>query len=107
VAEAAALGVRQMLDRLIGLETTSRNSVLPLIEFVQDVLDRLGITSNLIFDDARARAKLCATIGSPADAEIVRSGQSEVVPVDGQDWPIGPFVCRERDVVRAGAASST
>ena len=41
--KGTALDRRQMLERLIGFDTTSRNSNLALIEFVRDYLDRLGI----------------------------------------------------------------
>jgi acetylornithine deacetylase len=91
-----ALDQRQMLDRLIGFDTTSRNSNLALIEFVQDYLDRLGIASDLIFDDTGAKANLLATIGPPEEPGIVLSGHTDVVPVDGQDWSSDPFVCALR-----------
>jgi acetylornithine deacetylase len=86
-----------MLERLIGFDTTSRNSNLALIEFVRDYLDRLGIVSDLVFDDTGAKANLFATIGPPEVAGIVLSGHTDVVPVDGQDWSSDPFVCTERD----------
>jgi acetylornithine deacetylase len=85
-----------MLDRLIGFDTTSRNSNLALIEFVQDYLDRLGIASELIFDDTGGKANLFATIGPPDLPGIVLSGHTDVVPVDGQDWSSDPFVCARR-----------
>jgi acetylornithine deacetylase len=97
VAKGTALGAREMLDRLIGFDTTSRNSNLPMVEFVQDYLDRLGIASDLIFDDAGDKANLFATIGPPEGAGIVLSGHSDVVPVDGQEWSSDPFACVERD----------
>lgn len=95
--KATALDRRQMLERLIGFDTTSRNSNLALIEFVRDYLDRLGIVSDLVFDDTGAKANLFATIGPPEVAGIVLSGHTDVVPVDGQDWSSDPFVCTERD----------
>jgi acetylornithine deacetylase len=92
-----ALDRRQLLDRLIGFDTTSRNSNLALIEFVRDYLDRLGIASDLVFDDTGAKANLFATLGPPDVAGIVLSGHTDVVPVDGQDWSSDPFECVERD----------
>ena len=87
------LDVRQMLARLIGFDTTSRNSNLALIEFVRDHLDRLGVASELVFDDSGAKANLLATIGPAERAGLVLSGHTDVVPVDGQDWSSDPFVC--------------
>jgi acetylornithine deacetylase len=86
-----------MLSRLIGFDTTSRNSNLALIEFVRDYLDGLGITSDLIFDDTGAKANLLATIGPAERPGIVLSGHTDVVPVDGQEWSSDPFACIERE----------
>jgi acetylornithine deacetylase len=86
-----------MLARLIGFDTTSRNSNLELIDFVRDYLDGLRVASELVFDDAGGKANLIATIGPPDRAGLVLSGHTDVVPVDGQDWSSDPFVCTERD----------
>jgi acetylornithine deacetylase len=97
VTPRALRAARQLLERLVGFDTTSRNSNLGLIEFVRGYLDGLGIASDLVFDAAGAKANLLATIG-PADRPgIVLSGHTDVVPVDGQDWSSEPFACVERD----------
>ena len=93
----APLNVRQMLDRLVGFDTTSRNSNLALIEFVQDYLDRFGIASDLVFDATGTKANLFATVGPAEEPGIVLSGHTDVVPVDGQDWSSDPFACVSRD----------
>ena len=102
----ALLDVRQMLDRLIGFDTTSRNSNLALIEFVRDYLDRLGIASELVFDAAGAKANLFASIGPEERAGLVLSGHTDVVPVDGQVWSSDAFTCvaREGRLYGRGAA---
>jgi acetylornithine deacetylase len=97
VTGQALLDVRQMLDRLIGFDTTSRNSNLALIEFVRDYLDRLGIASDLVFDASGMKANLFASIGPEEAAGIVLSGHTDVVPVDGQDWSSDPFKSALRD----------
>ena len=86
-----------MLARLIGFDTTSRNSNLALIDSVRDHLDGWGIASELVFDESGGKANLIATIGPPEGAGLVLSGHTDVVPVDGQDWSSDPFVCTERD----------
>jgi acetylornithine deacetylase len=91
------LDVRQLLERLVGFDTTSRNSNLGLVAFVQDYLDHLGIASELVFDAAGAKANLLATIGPPDQSGIVLSGHTDVVPADGQGWSSEPFTCVERD----------
>ncbi|HEX6111086.1 MAG TPA: M20/M25/M40 family metallo-hydrolase [Geminicoccaceae bacterium] len=79
----ALLDVRQMLQRLVGFDTTSRNSNLGLIEVVRDYLDGLGIASDLVFDPPGGKANLLATIGPPDQPGIVLSGRTDVVPLDG------------------------
>lgn len=86
-----------MIEKLIGFDTTSRDSNLALIEFVRDYLADLGIESRLTYDDDGRKANLFATMG-PADRPgIVLSGHTDVVPVDGQDWHTDPFTVTERD----------
>jgi acetylornithine deacetylase len=86
-----------MLARLVGFDTTSRNSNLALIEFVRDYLDGLGVASTLVFDDTGAKANLFATLGPAERPGLVLSGHTDVVPVDDQDWSSDPFVCTARD----------
>jgi acetylornithine deacetylase len=97
VTRRAPLNVREMLDRLVGFDTTSRNSNLALIEFVRDYLDGFGVASDLVFDVAGTKANLFASIGPAAEAGIVLSGHTDVVPVDGQDWSSEPFKCVARE----------
>ncbi len=85
-----------MIDRLIGFPTVSRDSNLGLIEFARDELARLGVRSNLIYDAARNKANLFATLSAEPDrlktGGLVISGHTDTVPVDGQDWSSDPFV---------------
>ena len=93
----ATIGSREMIERLIGFDTTSRESNLPLIDFVRDYLDGYGIKSDLVFDDERNKANLYATIGPEDVGGVVLSGHTDVVPVDGQAWDSDPFTLAERD----------
>jgi acetylornithine deacetylase len=88
---------REMIDRLIAFDTTSRNSNLELIAFVADYLAEYGIDCSLSHDDAKGKANLFATLGEKRDGGIVLSGHTDVVPVDGQDWTSDPFQVAERD----------
>jgi acetylornithine deacetylase len=96
VTRPAQLDVREMLDRLVGFDTTSRNSNLALIEFVREYLDGFGVASDLVFDATGTKANLFASIGPAEKAGIVLSGHTDVVPVDGQDWSSEPFKCVAR-----------
>jgi acetylornithine deacetylase len=88
---------KAILARLVAFDTTSRNSNLDLIGWVEDYLGGLGVASTRIYGDDPAKANLWATIG-PADRPgYVLSGHTDVVPVDDQDWSTDPFVLTERD----------
>lgn len=88
---------REMLARLVGFPTVSRDSNLQLIEFVRAWLDDLGVASELFYNAERTKANLFATIGPAGDGGVVLSGHTDVVPVDGQDWTVAPFELTEQD----------
>jgi acetylornithine deacetylase len=92
----AALSTREMLTRLVGFDTTSRNSNLELIGFVRDYLDGFGIASELVRDATGTKANLYATIGPRGQGGVMLSGHTDVVPVDGQEWHSDPFVLTAR-----------
>jgi len=94
---AAGITSSEMLGRLVGFDTVSRNSNLAAIEFIRDYLDGYGIESRLSFDDDGRKANLFATIGPTDKPGIIFSGHSDVVPVDGQDWIGDPFKLRDDD----------
>ena len=52
-----------MLAKLVAFDTTSRNSNLELIGFVQDYLSAYGVASTLVHDETGQKANLWATIG--------------------------------------------
>lgn len=88
---------REMIERLVSFDTTSRLSNLELIDFVADYLAGHGIESQRLFDDSGKKANLFATLGPKIDGGIVLSGHTDVVPVDDQDWSTDPFTVVERD----------
>ena len=91
-----AISSLDMVRRLVGFDTTSRDSNLALIDFVRDYLDGWGVASELVFDDARRKANLYATIGPADRGGIMLSGHTDVVPVDGQAWDSDPFAVTEK-----------
>ena len=87
-----------ILRRLIGFDTTSRNSNLELIDFIRDSLRDHGIESHLYRDDSSRKANLYATLGAnQSSGGLMLSGHTDVVPVDDQDWQSDPFALAERD----------
>ncbi|MGY4527662.1 acetylornithine deacetylase [Pseudomonas sp. TE21394] len=88
---------RELLARLIGFATVSRDSNLALIGFIRDYLAGLGVESELFHNPEGTKANLFATIGPSDVGGIVLSGHTDVVPVDGQAWSVEPFALSERD----------
>jgi acetylornithine deacetylase len=87
----------ELIRKLIGFDTTSRDSNLHLIDFVKDYLLQYGVESRLVFDDEQRKANLYATVGPDDRPGVCLSGHTDVVPVDGQDWDNDPFTLVERD----------
>lgn len=91
----------ELIQRLVGFDTTSRGSNLGLIEWVRDWLQHRGVASRLTYDDSEQKANLFATLGDTAGGRagggIVLSGHTDVVPVDGQAWDTDPFSATLRD----------
>jgi acetylornithine deacetylase len=87
----------QILTDLVAFDTTSRNSNLSLIAYVEDFLARRGVSSTRIPDETGEKANLLATIGPRDVPGYVLSGHTDVVPVDGQEWASDPFLLEERD----------
>jgi len=88
---------KDILASLVGFDTTSRNSNLALIAWVENYLDRFGISYERVVDPTGAKANLWATVGPPDVAGYILSGHTDVVPVDGQTWSSDPFRVAERD----------
>ncbi len=91
----AGLSTTALLERLVGFDTTSRNSNLPLIGFVREYLDGLGVRYRESRDPAGRRANLHAVIGPDGPGGLALSGHVDTVPVDGQSWTSDPFALRE------------
>ena len=82
------------LDRLIAIDTTSRNSNLGLIETVRDALAAHGLKPWLAANAEGNKANLFCTLPAQdgqTQGGIVLSGHTDVVPVDGQPWTSDPF----------------
>ncbi|MFZ5964618.1 acetylornithine deacetylase [Thalassococcus sp. BH17M4-6] len=94
---ADRLTPRQILDALVGFPTVSRDSNLPLIDWVEAYLTGHGITCHRHYNDARDKAALYAHVGPEEPDGVILSGHTDVVPVDGQPWTSDPFTVTERD----------
>ena len=94
---ATALSTVEVLDRLVSFDTTSRNSNLPLLDWVEGYLKGFGVSGERVYDETGQKANLWVTIGPKDVPGYVLSGHVDVVPVDGQDWSTDPFKLVETD----------
>jgi acetylornithine deacetylase len=88
---------RDLIEKLIAFDTTSRESNLDLIGFIRDYLASHGVEATIVAAENEPKANLYATIGPSDKPGIMLSGHTDVVPVDGQDWATDPFRLAERD----------
>jgi acetylornithine deacetylase len=97
-ADAAAPGreTLQWIERLLAINTVSRESNLGLIELARDHLARLGADCRLTYDAAGRKANLLATLGDGSARGLVLSAHTDTVPVDDQDWSVEPFAATVR-----------
>ena len=91
------MNVRELLNQLVAFPTVSRDSNLPLIDFVKDYLNQHGVASTMVPNDEGTKSNLFATIGPNEPGGVVLSGHTDVVPVDGQPWSMEPFTVTEKD----------
>jgi len=85
-----------ILERLVGINTTSRLSNLDLISYIQSYLQCFDIEAKIQLNDEESKANIVATIGPNVPGGVVLSGHTDVVPVDGQDWAADPFTLTEK-----------
>jgi acetylornithine deacetylase len=86
----------EILEKLVGFDTTSRNSNLELIGWVESYLDRFGLPHERVLDATGTKANLWSTVGPAGVGGYILSGHTDVVPVDGQRWSQDPFALTER-----------
>jgi acetylornithine deacetylase len=84
------------LSRLVAFPTISRDSNLPLIEYVQNYLNRLNLPVRLFHNEERTKASLYCGIGPPDADGIILSGHTDVVSTEGQHWSSDPFCLQRR-----------
>ncbi|WP_299404018.1 acetylornithine deacetylase [uncultured Roseobacter sp.] len=87
----------ELMRQLVSFPTVSRDTNLPLIDWVDDYFSSHGITSHRYNHPDEPKAALFAHVGPWEEGAIVLSGHTDVVPVDGQPWDSDPFDLVERD----------
>ena len=83
-----------ILERLVQFDTTSPNSNLELIAYIEDLLKAHAIGFRRIPDPVLPKASLWVTIGPEDRSGWVLSGHTDTVPVTGQAWTSDPYRLR-------------
>lgn len=83
--------VEEILSRLVSYDTTSHKTNLPLIKYIEELLQAASVPYVLVLNEDGDKASLFATIGPDVPGGIALSGHTDVVPVEGQDWSTDPF----------------
>lgn len=86
-----------ILRKLISFDTTSVNSNLELISYIQSYLDMHGVESTLVRDPIKNKANLYTTIGPKDKPGVLLSGHTDTVPVEGQVWATNPYELVDKD----------
>ncbi|MFT7595528.1 MAG: acetylornithine deacetylase [Paracoccaceae bacterium] len=94
---AEILSPKAILDKLVSFPTVSRDSNLPLVDWVETYLTSHGIDAHRYYNEDGDKAALFAHVGPWQDGAVVLSGHTDVVPVDGQAWDSDPFEVVEKD----------
>lgn len=109
MAAAASLDpILELLRRLVGFDSVSRCSNLPIADHLSELLDRPGVTlvrDTYTDDNGVDKVNLLARLGPPAGegddggerGGLVLSGHMDVVPADEPGWTSDPFELTERD----------
>jgi acetylornithine deacetylase len=97
----SSLSTADLLGRLVGFDSVSRNSNLPIADFIADYLDRPGVRIDRVFSADHSKTNLVIVAG-PAGTEarrdgLVLSGHMDVVPADEAEWESDPFQLARRD----------
>ena len=93
----ARLSPFDIMVRLVSFPTVSRDTNLPLIDWVEEYLTSHGITAHRYYNEDNDKAALFAHVGPMEEGAVILSGHTDVVPVDGQPWASDPFTVVERD----------
>ncbi|WP_299670827.1 acetylornithine deacetylase [uncultured Roseobacter sp.] len=87
----------EIMRQLVAFPTVSRDTNLPLVDWVEEYLAAQGVTAHRYTDPDQPKAALFAHVGPWEEGAVVLSGHTDVVPVDGQPWDTDPFEVVEKD----------
>lgn len=92
------LSSRDILTALVSFPTVSRDTNIPLVDWIEAYLTGHGITAHRHVKprEPTKHAVFCS-VGPDVPGGVVLSGHTDVVPIDGQDWDTDPWTVTEKD----------
>jgi acetylornithine deacetylase len=85
----------EILRHLVAFPTVSRDSNLPLLDWVEALLAPLAPRIRRFPSPDGTKANMLVSFGPELPGGLVLSGHTDVVPVDGQAWQADPWTLRE------------
>ncbi len=88
------LSDHELLRRLVSFDSTSRNSNLPIADFICDYLDHPAVDIKRHLSPDGDKVNLVVRLGPEADQQrsgLVLSGHMDVVPAEEPEWTANPF----------------
>ena len=95
----------EILEKLIAFPTVSRDTNLPLVDWVEAYLNSHGIDCHRYYNESGEKAAIMAHVGPEIEGGIVLSGHTDVVPTEGQPWTTDPYTLVEKDGLLYGRGS--
>ncbi len=88
-----------LLARLVAFDSVSRNSNVPVADFICDYLDRPGVRIERNYSPDGTKLNLLVTVGEESTERrgLILSGHTDVVPAEEEEWQSDPFVLTKRD----------
>lgn len=91
----------ELLRRLVGFDSTSHHSNLPIADFICDYLDRPGVRVERNPSPDGGKTNVVVHLGPEVDPAtrdgLTLSGHMDVVPAEEPEWRSDPFELRETD----------
>ena len=91
----------EILRRLVGFDSVSRNSNLPIADFISETLDHPGVRIQRQRSPDGTKTNLIVEAGPPVDPAtregLVLCGHMDVVPAEEPEWRSDPFELVEEE----------
>ncbi len=104
---AVPLSGRELLARLVGFDSVSRNSNVPIADFICEYVDRPGVSISRPQGPEPGKVNVIITAGPQgAGGGLTLSGHLDVVPADEEGWRSDPFALTDSDATWVGRGTS-